>query len=94
MAEAISPLWRGLPPGERYIARGDAIALGEGLESENDYFYARVKHVRFLNGRTRCGGIGGSVTLDPGQMATFTGGYGHIDLEGRHRVKLQFEPVQ
>jgi len=50
MAEAISPLWRGLPLGERYIARGDAIALGEGLESENDYFYARVKHGRFLNG--------------------------------------------
>jgi Rhs element Vgr protein len=59
---------------EPYRVLGDALALDEDLQSESGYFYARLRHERYLNGQTRLSGVSSSATLAPGQVLKISGG--------------------
>ncbi len=54
--------------GEPYRAMGDALAERENLDSESGYFFARLRHERYLNLQTRLTGISSSASLAPGQV--------------------------
>ncbi len=60
--------------GEPYTVLGDAHSQDEDLPSESGYFYARLRHERYLNQRTRLGGRTSSATLAPGQVLRIDGG--------------------
>ncbi|BAN48060.1 type VI secretion system Vgr family protein [Metapseudomonas resinovorans] len=59
---------------EHYTELGDAYAQDEDLQSESGYFFARLRHERYLNARTRLAGIASSATLAPGQVLGIDGG--------------------
>jgi type VI secretion system secreted protein VgrG len=59
---------------EPYRELGDAIDRDEHLRCESGFFYARLRHERYLNHRTRLSGIGSSATLAPGQVLNISGG--------------------
>ncbi|TKK31662.1 type VI secretion system tip protein VgrG [Pseudomonas sp. CFBP13528] len=59
---------------EPYRVLGDALARDEDLQSESGYFYARLRHERYLNGQTQLSGISSSATLSPGQVLKISGG--------------------
>ncbi|WP_432754278.1 type VI secretion system Vgr family protein [Pseudomonas sp. WMBT8] len=59
---------------EPYRVLGDAQSQDEDLEGESGYFYARLRHERYLNGQTQLSGISSSVTLAPGQVLEVSGG--------------------
>ncbi|MCP1507118.1 type VI secretion system secreted protein VgrG [Pseudomonas marginalis] len=59
---------------EPYTVMGDRYAHDEDLQSESGYFYARLRHERYLNGQTRLSGISSSATLEPGQVLNISGG--------------------
>ena len=59
---------------EPYSVLGDPLAYDEDLQSESGFFYARLRHERYLNGQTQLSGISSSATLAPGQVLTVTGG--------------------
>lgn len=59
---------------EPYTVLGDAYDQDEDLQSESGYFYARLRHERYLNDQTRLSGVTSSATLAPGQVLTITGG--------------------
>ncbi|NNA00465.1 DUF2345 domain-containing protein, partial [Pseudomonas lundensis] len=59
---------------EPYTVLGDAIDQDEDLQSESGFFYARLRHERYLNDQTRLSGISSSATLAPGQVLNITGG--------------------
>lgn len=55
---------------EPYRELGDAYDQDEDLKSESGYFYARLRHERYLNDQTHLSGISSSATLAPGQVLT------------------------
>jgi type VI secretion system secreted protein VgrG len=57
-----------------YTALGDRLDQDEDLLSESGYFYARLRHERYLNRQTRLSGISSSATLAPGQVLKVSGG--------------------
>lgn len=59
---------------EPYRVLGDPILQDEDLQSESGYFYARLRHERYLNGQTQLSGVSSSATLAPGQQLNITGG--------------------
>nr|WP_180204935.1 type VI secretion system Vgr family protein [Pseudomonas sp. SbOxS1]NYU04930.1 type VI secretion system tip protein VgrG [Pseudomonas sp. SbOxS1] len=59
---------------EPYRVLGGAYDQHEDLESESGYFYALLRHERYLNEQTQLSGISSSATLAPGQVLTITGG--------------------
>ncbi|NWE05407.1 type VI secretion system Vgr family protein, partial [Pseudomonas sp. IPO3749] len=59
---------------EPYRVLGDALSQDEDLQSESGYFYARLRHERYLNGQTLFSGISSSATLMPGQVLKVSGG--------------------
>jgi len=59
---------------EPYRELGDAYDQDEDLKSESGYFYARLRHERYLNEQTYLSGISSSASLAPGQVLTITGG--------------------
>ena len=59
---------------EPYTAMGDRYAHDEDLLSESGYFYARLRHERYLNGQTTLSGTSSSATLAPGQVLEVSGG--------------------
>jgi len=59
---------------EPYTALGDPYAHDEDLQSESGFFYARLRHERYLNGQTQLGGISSSATLAPGQVLKISDG--------------------
>ncbi|NWF24490.1 type VI secretion system tip protein VgrG [Pseudomonas sp. IPO3749] len=59
---------------EPYRVLGDALSQDEDLQSESGYFYARLRHERYLNGQTQFSGISSSATLMPGQVLKVSGG--------------------
>ncbi|WP_426160896.1 DUF2345 domain-containing protein, partial [Pseudomonas sp. DWR1-3-2b2] len=59
---------------EPYRVLGDAQSQDEDLQSESGYFYARLRHERYLNGQTQFSGISSSATLMPGQVLKVSGG--------------------
>jgi type VI secretion system secreted protein VgrG len=58
---------------EPYTALGDALDQDEDLESESGFFYARLRHERYLNARTRLSGVSSSATLALAQILKVTG---------------------
>lgn len=58
---------------EAYQVLGDAYAQDEDLQSESGYFYARLRHERYLNERTRLSGLSSYATLTPGQVLEISG---------------------
>lgn len=60
--------------GEPYTVMDDAYAHDEDLQSESGFFYARLRHERYLNGQTQLSGISSSATLAPGQVLKISGG--------------------
>ncbi len=59
---------------EPYSALGDRLDQDERLLSESGYFYARLRHERYLNGQTQLSGISSSAILAPGQVLNVSGG--------------------
>ena len=59
---------------EPYTALGDRLDQDEDLQSESGYFYARLRHERYLNVQTQLSGISSSATLAPGQVLKVSGG--------------------
>jgi type VI secretion system secreted protein VgrG len=59
---------------EPYTVMGDRYAHDEDLQSESGYFYARLRHERYLNGQTRLSGVSSSATLAPAQVLKISGG--------------------
>ena len=59
---------------EPYTSLGDRLDQDEDLQSESGYFYARLRHERYLNGQTQLSGISSSATLAPGQVLKVSGG--------------------
>ncbi len=59
---------------EPYTALGDRLDQDEDLQSESGYFYARLRHERYLNGQTQLSGVSSSATLAPGQVLKVSGG--------------------
>ncbi|MEQ4280974.1 type VI secretion system tip protein VgrG [Pseudomonas syringae] len=59
---------------EPYTGLGDPYAHDEDLQSESGFFYARLRHERYLNGQTQLSGISSSATLAPGQVLKISGG--------------------
>ncbi|MDY7533739.1 type VI secretion system tip protein VgrG [Pseudomonas sp. Bout1] len=59
---------------EPYTEMGDRYAYDEDLLSESGYFYARLRHERYLNGQTQLSGVSSSATLAPGQVLKISGG--------------------
>lgn len=59
---------------EAYTTLGDPYAYDEDLQSESGFFYARLRHERYLNGQTQLSGISSSATLAPGQVLKISGG--------------------
>ena len=53
---------------EPYRVLGDPIGQGKYLESESGFFFARLRHESYLNGRTRLSGSTSSATLQPGDV--------------------------
>ncbi|WP_248807434.1 type VI secretion system Vgr family protein, partial [Pseudomonas sp. MWU13-2100] len=60
--------------GEPYSVLGERILQDEDLQSESGYFYARLRHERYLNAQTQLSGASSSATLAPGQQLNITGG--------------------
>ncbi len=60
--------------GEPYSALGEPYAQDEDLLSESGFFYARLKHERYLNGQTHLSGASSSASLAPGQVLKISGG--------------------
>ncbi len=58
---------------EPYTVLGDALDQDEDLLSESGYFYARLRHERYLNEQTRLSGVSSSPTLAPGQVLKIDG---------------------
>ena len=58
---------------EPYTVLGDALDQAEHLESESGFFYARLRHERYLNARTRLSGVSSSATLSLAQILDVTG---------------------
>ncbi|KAI2682320.1 type VI secretion system tip protein VgrG, partial [Pseudomonas sp. TNT3] len=59
---------------EPYTVLGDRYDQDEDLQSESGYFYARLRHERYLNAQTRLSGISSSATLATGQVLKISGG--------------------
>lgn len=59
---------------EPYRVLGDGHDQDEDLQSESGYFYARLKHERYLNDQTSLSGITSSATLALGQVLKITDG--------------------
>jgi type VI secretion system secreted protein VgrG len=59
---------------EPYTVLGDAHVQDEDLKSESGYFYARLRHERYLNEQSRLSGVSSSATLTPGQVLKISGG--------------------
>lgn len=53
---------------------GDHCEQDEDPDSESAYFYARLRHERYLNDQTHLSGVSNSVTLAPGQVLDISGG--------------------
>jgi type VI secretion system secreted protein VgrG len=58
---------------EPYTVLGDALDQAEDLESESGFFYARLRHERYLNNHTRLSGVSSSATLALAQILEVTG---------------------
>ncbi|WP_449105358.1 type VI secretion system Vgr family protein [Pseudomonas mohnii] len=59
---------------EGYRELGNAYLQDEDLQSESGYFYARLRHERYLNDQTLLSGVSSSATLAPGQVLKISGG--------------------
>ena len=59
---------------EPYTCLGDPYAQDEDLQSESGFFYARLRHERYLNDQTHLSGTSSSATLAPGQVLKISGG--------------------
>ena len=67
---------------EPYTTLGDRLDQDEDLQSESGYFYARLRHERYLNGQTQLSGISSSATLAPGQVLKVSGGAPNAFMPG------------
>ncbi|WP_268797271.1 type VI secretion system Vgr family protein [Pseudomonas huanghezhanensis] len=74
---------------EPYRVLGDAIDRDEDLLSESGFFYARLRHERYLNHQTRLTGASSSATLAPGQVLNISGGAPQAFAPGAVLVELK-----
>ncbi|MCK8659427.1 type VI secretion system Vgr family protein, partial [Pseudomonas umsongensis] len=58
---------------EPYRVLGDRLDQDEDLQSESGFFYARLRHERYLNNQTHLSGASSSATLAPGQVLKIAG---------------------
>ncbi|MGF7116397.1 type VI secretion system secreted protein VgrG [Pseudomonas laurylsulfatiphila] len=58
---------------EPYRVLGKSHLRDEDLQSESGFFYARLRHERYLNNQTHLSGTSSSATLAPGQVLTVSG---------------------
>ncbi len=59
---------------EPYKALGDKLDQDEDLEGESGFFYARLRHERYLNNQTRLSGVSSSASLGLAQVLAISGG--------------------
>lgn len=74
--------------GEPYSALGEPYAQDEDLLSESGFFYARLKHERYLNGQTHLSGASSSASLAPGQVLKILGGAPQAFAPGAVIIRL------
>jgi type VI secretion system secreted protein VgrG len=58
---------------EPYRVLGKSHLRDEDLQSESGFFYARLRHERYLNNQTHLSGTSSSATLAPSQVLTVSG---------------------
>ncbi len=59
---------------EPYKVLGDKLDQDEDLEGESGFFYARLRHERYLNNQTRLSGVSSSASLGLAQVLAISGG--------------------
>ncbi|MCJ8207131.1 type VI secretion system Vgr family protein [Pseudomonas sp. RGM2987] len=79
---------------EAYRELGDRYAQDEDLLSESGFFYARLRHERYLNQRTRLSGTSSSAILAPGQQLKISGGAPQAFAPGAVIVQLRTEAAR
>jgi type VI secretion system secreted protein VgrG len=79
---------------EPYTVLGDALDQDEDLESESGFFYARLRHERYLNARTRLSGVSSSATLALAQILSVTGGAPHAFGPGAVITRLSLRAAR
>jgi type VI secretion system secreted protein VgrG len=73
---------------EPYSVLGNAYHQDEDLLSESGYFYARLRHERYLNQQTHLSGTSSSATLAPGQVLNISGGAPQAFARGAVIIQL------
>ncbi|MFK7702294.1 type VI secretion system Vgr family protein [Pseudomonas caspiana] len=73
---------------EPYTVLGDSLAHDEDLQSESGFFYARLRHERYLNGQTQLTGVSSSAVLGLGQVLNISGGAPQAFKPGAVLTKL------
>jgi type VI secretion system secreted protein VgrG len=58
---------------EPYSVLGKSHLRDETLQTESGFFFARLRHERYLNNQTHLSGTSSSATLAPGQVLTISG---------------------
>jgi type VI secretion system secreted protein VgrG len=79
---------------EPYRVLGDRYYQDEDLLSESGFFYARLRHERYLNEQTKLSGTTSSATLAPGQLLNITGGAPQAFDPGAVIVQLSTEAAR
>jgi type VI secretion system secreted protein VgrG len=79
---------------EPYSVLGDALDQDEDLESESGFFYARLRHERYLNARTRLSGVSSSATLALAQILSVTGDAPHAFEPGAVITRLSLRAAR
>ncbi|MEQ7919145.1 type VI secretion system tip protein VgrG [Xanthomonas sp. WHRI 1810A] len=73
---------------EPYTVLGGRLDQDEDLQSESGFFYARLRHERYLNDQTRLSGISSSAGLALGQVLQISGGAPQAFAPGAVLVQL------
>ena len=73
---------------EPYTVLGARLDQDEDLQSESGFFYARLRHERYLNDQTRLSGISSSAGLALGQVLQVSGGAPQAFTPGAVLVQL------
>ncbi|CAG8863304.1 hypothetical protein PS627_00240 [Pseudomonas fluorescens] len=73
---------------EPFTELGNPYDQDDDLLTESGYFYARLRHERYLNGQTQLSGTSSNAALAPGQVLRITGGAPQAFAPGAVLVQL------
>ncbi|MGA9224440.1 MAG: type VI secretion system tip protein VgrG, partial [Pseudomonas graminis] len=79
---------------EPYKVLGDKLDQDEDLEGESGFFYARLRHERYLNNQTRLSGVSSSASLGLAQVQQISGGAPQAFEPGAVITRLQLRAAR